>query len=247
MRTCVVVPTYNEAGTIRDVVARAIASAPDVDVLIVDDGSPDGTGEIADEIAAADARIRVLHRSRKSGLGPAYIAGFGDALARGYDAVVEMDADLSHDPADIARMITAAANADVVIGSRWVPGGDTHNWTRNRVMLSRAGNAYARAMLGLPVRDATSGFRLYRRAVLESLPLGEVATHGYAFQVEMAWRAWTAGFAIVEIPIVFVERRVGASKMSRGIVAEAIGRIALWSFRRGRAPRTPHRRSVRAR
>lgn len=246
MRTCVVLPTYDEASSIREVIARALAASSDVEILVIDDASPDGTGAIADEIAATDRRARVIHRPRKMGLGPAYIAGFGDALARGADACVEMDSDLSHDPADIARLIDAARGADLVIGSRYVPGGDARNWSRARRALSRAANTYTRLLLGFPIRDATSGFRLYRRAVLETIPLEEVRSEGYAFQVEMAWRAWAAGFAVVEIPITFVERREGASKMSRRIVVEALWRIARWSlaFRR---PRGTHPRSVAAR
>jgi len=247
MRSCVIIPTYNEAASIRDVVERTLATVPTADVLIVDDASPDGTGAIGDELAAAEPRVRILHRGSKQGLGPAYLAGFADALARDYEAIVEMDADLSHDPADVARMLDAAATADVVVGSRWIAGGDTRNWTRTRIALSRAGNSYARGFLGLPVRDATSGFRLYRRAVLEELPLDEIRSEGYAFQVEMLWRAWLAGFAIVEIPIVFVERRAGASKMSRAIVAEAVASIARWGTQRNRPPGEPHPRSVRAR
>jgi glycosyltransferase involved in cell wall biosynthesis len=246
MNTVAVIPTYNEAGTIAEVVRRALDASPSVRVLVVDDSSPDGTGAIADGIAAGESRVEVLHRPAKSGLGPAYREGFAIALAAGAEAIVEMDADLSHDPGDLPRLIDAAARADVVIGSRYVPGGATKNWSRARELLSRGGNAYARGLLGLPLRDATSGFRLYRRAVLEALPLGEMRSEGYGFQVEMAWRAWTSGFAIVEIPIVFSERREGASKMSRAIVAEAAATIARWSVRRARPPARPHPRSVRA-
>jgi dolichol-phosphate mannosyltransferase len=243
-RTIVVLPTYDEAGSIREVIARALASAPQVEVLVVDDASPDGTGAIADEIAAAEPRVRAIHRSGKEGLGTAYLTGFRDALARGSDAVVEMDSDLSHDPADIARLIEASRTADLVIGSRYVPGGKTRNWARRREWLSRGGNAYARGLLRFPVRDATSGFRLYRRPVLEELPLDEVASEGYAFQIEMAWRAWAAGFVVREIPITFTERRQGASKMSGAIVREAARSVARWAFRRAQRPRAPHPRSV---
>jgi glycosyltransferase involved in cell wall biosynthesis len=246
VKVCVVLPTYNEAATIREVVARALGSSPDVAVLVVDDDSPDGTGDIADELAAADPRVRVLHRPEKQGLGRAYLAGFADALPRGYDAFVEMDSDLSHDPADIARLIDAARAADVVIGSRYVSGGDTQNWTAGRRILSRGANAYARTLLRFPVRDSTAGFRLYRRAVLETIPLDEIRSEGYGFQVEMTWRAWSLGFAIVEIPITFVERREGASKMSRGIAIEGARRVLRWSLAGARAPKGPHPRSVRA-
>jgi len=244
VKTCVVVPTYNEAAGIGEVVTLARASAPTADLLIVDDNSPDGTGRIADALAGQDAAIHVLHRSRKGGLGPAYIAGFRWALARDYAAIVEMDADLSHDPADLPRLITATAEADLVLGSRYVPGGDTRNWSPNRVRLSRAGNAYARALLRLPVADATSGFRCFRREVLEAVPLDEIRSHGYAFQIEMAWRTWLLGFQIMEVPIVFVERRVGASKMSRRIVGEAVGSVARWGVKCRRPPSAPHPRSV---
>ncbi|TMK21218.1 MAG: polyprenol monophosphomannose synthase [Actinobacteria bacterium] len=239
-----VLPTFNESGTIAEVVERSLASTPDVDLLVVDDNSPDGTGEIADRIAAGERRVRVLHRPGKGGLGPAYLAGFREGLAAGYDAMVEMDSDLSHDPADVARLVVGAAGADVVIGSRYVPGGATANWSRSRRALSRAGTAYARLLLGLPLTDATSGFRCYRRAVLETIPLEEIHSEGYAFQIEMAWRAWILGFKIAEIPIVFVERREGASKMSRRIVAEALSKVARWSVEMKRPPKQPHPRSV---
>ena len=246
MRALLVLPTYNESGTIGEVIERALTSTPDVDVLVVDDNSPDGTGDIADAIAAGEKRMRVMHRAGKGGLGPAYLAGFRDGLEAGYDAMLEMDSDLSHDPADVARMIAAVESADVVIGSRYIPGGATANWSRSRRSLSRAGTAYARLLLGLPLTDATSGFRCYRRTVLEEIPLNEIRSEGYAFQIEMAWRAWILGFAISEIPIVFVERREGASKMSRRIVLEALQKVAGWSTRRRRPPATPNPRSVKA-
>lgn len=247
MRTTVVVPTYNEAGTIEEVVTRALAASPNVSVLVVDDASPDGTGDIADRIAAGEGRAAVLHRPRKAGLGPAYREGFARVLATDAEAIVEMDADLSHDPADLPRFIEAARTADLVIGSRYVPGGATHNWSTARELLSRGGNAYARVLLRLPVRDATSGFRLYRRALLETLPLASMTSEGYGFQVEMAWRAHTAGFAVAEIPITFSERREGASKMSRAIVVEAAVQVARWALKPARRPSSPHQRSVRAR
>lgn len=239
-----ILPTYNEAGTIAAVIEKTLASTPEVDILVVDDASPDGTGEIADRIAMGESRVRVMHRSAKGGLGPAYLAGFRDGLDRGYDALLEMDSDLSHDPADVARLVAGATNADLVIGSRYVPGGSTVNWSRFRRILSRAGTLYAKGMLGLPLSDATSGFRCYRRAVLESIPLHAIGSEGYAFQIEMAWRTWTLGFRTVEIPIVFTERRQGASKMSRRIVFEALWRVFGWAVRRTRPPKHPHERSV---
>jgi len=246
VKICVVVPTYNEAGTIGEVIARLLASTPDVDILVADDNSPDGTGKLADDIAAHEQRVRVLHRPGKAGLGPAYVAGFKDALARGYDAVIEMDADLSHSPEDVPRLIEAATTADVVLGSRYAPGGGTRNWSKNRERLSRVGNAYARVALRVPVHDATAGFRIYRREVLEELPLDEVSSAGYGFQIEMLWRAWLAGFKVVEIPIIFTERREGVSKMSRAIVAEALKNIAVWGTKRARPSGRPHQRSVAA-
>ena len=246
MKVCVVLPTYNEAGTIGEVIARVLASTPDVDILVADDNSPDGTGKLADVIAAREQRVRVLHRPGKAGLGPAYVAGFKDALARGYDAVIEMDADLSHSPEDVPRLIEAATTADVVLGSRYAPGGGTRNWSKSRERLSRVGNAYARLALRVPVHDATAGFRIYRREVLEELPLDDVSSAGYGFQIEMLWRAWLAGFKVVEIPIVFTERREGVSKMSRAIVAEALKNIAVWGTKRARPSGRPHPRSVAA-
>ena len=244
MRACVVLPTYNEAGTIREVVERVLAASNEAEVLVVDDNSPDGTGRIADEIAELEARVRVLHRTHKQGLGPAYLAGFREALSQGYDVVIEMDSDLSHDPADVARLIDGARSADLVIGSRYVAGGATRNWSKLREAISRGGNFYARALLRFPLRDATSGFRAYRRAVLETLPLDQIRSEGYGFQVEMAWRAWVLGFVVREIPITFSERREGASKMSGAIVLEAAPKVARWATERRRAPATPHPRSV---
>lgn len=246
MNALLVLPTFNEAGTIAEVIERSLASSPDIDILVVDDNSPDGTGQIADGIAAGEPRVRVMHRPAKGGLGPAYLAGFADGLEHGYEALIEMDSDLSHDPSDLPRLIAAAADADLVIGSRYVPGGATKNWSESRRRLSRAGTAYAKLMLGLPLTDATSGFRCYRRAVLETIPLGDIGSEGYAFQIEMAWRAWILGFATVEVPIVFTERREGASKMSRTIVVEALAKVFGWGLRLKRAAKSPHPRSVRA-
>jgi glycosyltransferase involved in cell wall biosynthesis len=211
---------------------------------VVDDNSPDGTGKIADRLAASNPRVRVLHRPGKGGLGPAYIAGFRDGLARDYEALIEMDSDLSHAPADVARLLAEAPKVDLVIGSRYVPGGATENWSPFRRRLSRAGTAYAKFFLKLPLSDATSGFRCYRRAVIEAIPLDDIRSEGYAFQIEMAWRAWILGFRLGEIPIVFTERREGASKMSRRIVAEALTKVFRWGLLRRRPPRKPHPRSV---
>lgn len=246
MRACVVLPTYNEAGTIAEVIARVLGSTSEAEVLVVDDNSPDGTGRIADEIAATEPRVRVLHRSHKQGLGPAYLAGFAHALNARFDAVIEMDSDLSHDPADVPRLIAGASQADLVIGSRYVPGGATRNWSKMREAISRGGNLYARSLLRLPVRDATSGFRIYRSEVLEEMALEAVRSEGYGFQVEMAWRAWIMGFVLAEIPITFSERREGASKMSGTIVLEAAPKVAGWALKFKRAPRAPHPRSVAA-
>ena len=246
MKVVVVIPTYNESGTISEVVSRVLASTREADVLVVDDNSPDGTGKIADTYALREQRVRVLHRPGKAGLGPAYVAGFKDALARGYDAVIEMDADLSHSPEDVPRLIEAVASADLVLGSRYAPGGGTRNWSKNRERLSRVGNTYARAALRVPVHDATAGFRIYRRGVLEELPLDEINSAGYGFQIEMLWRTWLAGFKVVEIPIIFTERREGVSKMSRSIVLEALKNIAVWGTKRARPTGKPHPRSVSA-
>jgi dolichol-phosphate mannosyltransferase len=194
-------------------------------VLVVDDSSPDGTGELADRLAAELPFVQVLHRERKEGLGPAYIAGFRDALAAGAELILEMDADLSHDPEDVPRLAAAASAADVVIGSRYVPGGGTRNWGAGRRLVSRAGCLYARAVLGLPVADLTGGFKCFRREALERLALDRIRSKGYAFQIETTFRAARAGLRVVEVPIVFSERRAGGSKMSKGIVLEAFWKV----------------------
>lgn len=223
-----VLPTYNEADNLEPVVTAALQNLPPAArILVVDDSSPDGTGRIADRLAARDERIEVLHRPRREGLGPAYLAGFRKALDAGPEFVFEMDCDLSHDPADLPRLLEAAEDADVAIGSRYVEGGRIENWTPLRKAISRSGSAYARRVLGLPVRDLTGGFKCFRREVLETIPLESVTSRGYAFQVEMTYRAAKAGFRIVEIPICFHERRAGASKMSGKIVAEAAWKVPL--------------------
>ena len=221
-----VLPTYNEAANVEAFVVAAQAKLPEsARILIVDDGSPDGTGEIADRLAAADERILVEHRPRKEGLGPAYIAGFRRALAGGAELVLEMDADFSHDPAYLPRLLDAAGKADVVLGSRYVDGGGIVEWTALRRAVSRAGSAYARLTLGVRVRDLTGGFKCFRRRVLEAIDLDSIQSRGYAFQVEMTYRAIRAGFRVVEVPIVFRDRRAGSSKMGLAIAAEAAWRV----------------------
>jgi dolichol-phosphate mannosyltransferase len=230
-RPLVVVPTYDERDNLAGLLERLRRAVPAADVLVVDDASPDGTGKLADELSAADAAVHVLHRPAKQGLGPAYLAGFAWGLARDYDAFVEMDADGSHAPEQLPTLLEAARDADVVLGSRWVPGGAVVDWPRRRELLSRGGNTYARLLLGLPVRDATGGFRVYRRQVLETIELADVASAGYCFQVDVLLRAWRAGFRIVEMPIRFVERVAGVSKMNRDVVTEALWRITVWGLR----------------
>lgn len=241
MRTLVLVPTYNEAQSIRSIIARIRAAVPEADVLVLDDASPDGTGAIADGLAAADARVRVIHRPAKAGLGAAYLDGFARAAAEGYDAVVEIDADGSHDPAELPTMLSLLQStpADLVIGSRWVPGGSVVNWPRHRRTISRTGNRYARWMLRSRVHDITAGFRAYRVSALAGLDRAAISSQGYCFQVELAWRIESAGGRIVEHPIAFVERAIGRSKMGPAIVLEALGRVTAWGVaaRLGRAPR----------
>ncbi len=228
-----VLPTYNEAANVESVVAEALEFLPPSRrVLIVDDSSPDGTGEIADRLAAESDDVEVLHRGRKEGLGPAYIAGFRRALAGGAELVLEMDADFSHSPTDLPRLLDAARDADLVIGSRYVLGGGVAEWGALRRVISRGGSVYARGVLGVAVHDLTGGFKCFRREVLEAIDLGSIQSRGYAFQVETTYRAIRAGFRVVEVPITFRDRRVGASKMSRGIVAEAIWKVPAMRFRR---------------
>jgi dolichol-phosphate mannosyltransferase len=235
----VILPTYNEAGNIeRMVEAVGTKLSAEDRILIVDDNSPDGTGGIADSLAAADPRVEVLHRPGKQGLGPAYIAGFRRALAGGAGLVVQMDADFSHDPAYLPRLIAASALADLVVGSRYVPGGGITEWGAARRLISRSGSLYSRVVLGVPVRDLTGGFKCFRREVLESIDLDTVAASGYSFQVEMTYRVLKDGFEVLEVPITFRERQAGNSKMSTSIVIEAAWRvpaIRISSFgRRGR-------------
>jgi dolichol-phosphate mannosyltransferase len=227
----IVVPTYNEIESLEAILGRLRQSVPQADVLIVDDSSPDGTGQLADRIAAADPAISVLHRVEKDGLGRAYLAGFAAALAAGYAYVVEIDADGSHDPAELPPMLQMAENgADLVLGSRWVPGGSVVNWPWLRQVISRAGNTYARTVLRSKIHDITSGFRVYRATALDSLALGDVSSQGYCFQVELAWLLEKGGHNIKEHPIAFVERATGRSKMHGGIVLEALLRVTWWGL-----------------
>lgn len=245
-RPIVVVPTYDEIDNLAAVLARTRAAVPDLDILVVDDGSPDGTGELADRIAAADPAVHVLHRTSKDGLGRAYLAGFGWALERGYDAIGEMDADGSHPPERLPALLASLARVDLVIGSRYVPGGRVRGWPWRRLILSRGANAYTRIMLRLPITDATAGFRFYRAEVLRALRLDGVSSAGYCFQVDLAWRSWLAGFRIGEVPIVFTEREYGRSKMDSSIVGEALVRVGWWGIshrsRRTRARALARRR-----
>jgi dolichol-phosphate mannosyltransferase len=233
----VVVPTYDERLNLERILGRLRAAVPDAHVLVVDDASPDGTGEIADRLAAEDDHVHVLHRLGKQGLGAAYLAGFDWGLARGYDVLVEMDADGSHQPEQLPDLLAALEHADLVIGSRWVEGGSVVNWPRSRELLSRGGNAYVRLLLGLGLRDATGGFRAFRRATLDKLDLDGVASHGYCFQVDLARRAVGTGCRVVEVPIRFVEREHGVSKMDGAIVREALWRVTVWGLSRRRPGR----------
>ena len=227
-RIVVIIPTFNELSTLPVIVSRVRASVPEADILVADDNSPDGTGRLADELAAADDQLHVMHRLGKEGLGAAYLAGFAWALQAGYDVVVEMDADGSHQPEQLPRLLDALRTADLVLGSRWVPGGRTENWPKSRQLISRGGTAYTRLMLGVPIQDATGGYRAFRADTLRKLDLHEVASQGYCFQIDLAWRAVQRGLTVREVPITFVERTAGTSKMSRKIVAEALWRVTVW-------------------
>jgi dolichol-phosphate mannosyltransferase len=229
----VILPTYNEAENLERIVGAVLEQLSDSGkVLVVDDNSPDGTGEIADRLATENDRIRVLHRDRKEGLGPAYLAGFRIALDAGAERIIEMDADFSHDPAYLPGLIATTENADLAIGSRYVPGGGVTDWGPVRRLISRGGSAYARLALRVPVRDLTGGFKCFRREVLEAIDLDSIEARGYAFQVETTYRALRMGFRVVELPIVFRDRREGSSKMSKSIVAEAMWRVPAMRFRR---------------
>jgi dolichol-phosphate mannosyltransferase len=232
-----VLPTYEEAANIERFVSEVTAKLPgDAQILIVDDNSPDGTGRIAERLAGEEERVHVLHRPMKEGLGPAYIAGFKRALEGGAGLIVEMDSDFSHEPAYLPRLLEAAEHADLIIGSRYVPGGGVGEWGALRRAISRGGSTYARLVLGLDVRDLTGGFKCFRREVLEAIDLDAIQARGYAFQVEMTYRAIERGFEVIEVPIVFRDREAGSSKMSRSIVLEAIWRVPLLRFGRRARP-----------
>ena len=227
-RVLVIIPTYNEAENLPVILERLFDSVPSAHALVVDDGSPDGTGELADKLAIADERLQVLHRTEKSGLGPAYVAGFRHGLDAGYDVLVEMDADGSHAPEQLPRLLAALAHADLVLGSRWVPGGEVRNWPKSREALSRGANLYTRFALGIDLYDATGGYRAYRASVLRGIDLGSIASQGYCFQIDLAWRAVQAGFRVTEVPISFADRERGESKMSGSVVREALVKVTSW-------------------
>jgi dolichol-phosphate mannosyltransferase len=232
-RATICLPTYNERENLEPMVRALLERlGPDDRVLVIDDNSPDGTGDLADRLAAEEPRVAVLRRPAKEGLGPAYLAGFRRALDDGAELVLEMDCDFSHDPDDVPRLIAAAADADLVLGSRYVDGGRIENWDAWRRFVSRAGSLYAQVLLQAPVRDLTGGFKCYRREVLERIDLGAVTARGYAFQIETTYRALRAGFRVIEVPITFADREAGSSKMSRSIVLEAIWRVPLLRFQR---------------
>ncbi len=245
-RVLVVIPTYNEADNIRSITDRVRRAVPSVDILVTDDSSPDGTGAIADELAVADDHIFVLHRPGKDGLGAAYKAGFAWAKDKGYDAVVEMDADGSHAPEELSMLLDQLRDHDAVLGARYIAGGSVHNWPMRRLLLSRGGNIYIRMALGMPFKDATGGYRAYRMPVLDAINVDTVASTGYSFQVELAWRAFRQGFRVTEVPITFTEREHGVSKMSGNIFKEQLLRVTTWGVqsraegllnRLGRKPR----------
>ncbi|MFG2333907.1 polyprenol monophosphomannose synthase [Streptomyces sp. NPDC048604] len=229
-RVLVIIPTYNEAENIKPIVARVRESVPEAHILVADDNSPDGTGKFADELSADDDQVHVLHRKGKEGLGAAYLAGFRWGIEHDFGVLVEMDADGSHQPEELPRLLTALKGADLVLGSRWVPGGRIVNWPKSREIISRGGSLYSRVLLDLPLRDVTGGYRAFRRETLEGLGLDEVVSAGYCFQVDLARRAVAAGYHVVEVPITFVEREIGDSKMSKDILVEAVWRVAGWGI-----------------
>ncbi len=226
----VIVPTYNERESLPLIVAGIRNAEPSIQILIADDNSPDGTGEVADGLSSIDKSVHVLHRTIKAGLGAAYLDAFGWAKTNGYDVVVEMDADGSHRPVDLTNILNALTNNDVVLGSRWVKQGKVVNWAKSREILSRGGNLYTRMWLGIPIHDATGGFRAYRMSALEQMNIDRVESQGYCFQVDMAWRAVKAGLKVSEVPITFVERELGESKMDGSIVKEALWRVTQWGI-----------------
>ena len=243
-RTVIIMPTYNERQNLEIIAGRVRESVPEADLLVVDDNSPDGTGDLADKLAETDQHIQVMHRTEKAGLGRAYVAGFSWALERGYDVIVEMDADGSHRPEDLHRLLTALADADAVIGSRYVPGGTVVNWPKSREFLSRGANIYNRLMLGVSVKDATGGFGAYRAATLRKIDLNNIESAGYCFQIDMTLRVLQAGLKLIEVPITFVERERGKSKMSNAVIREAFFRVAQWGITarlHGRSAASPRR------
>jgi dolichol-phosphate mannosyltransferase len=229
-RVIVIMPTYNERQNLDGMAGRIRESVPEADLLVVDDNSPDGTGDLADKLAEVDPRVHVMHRTGKAGLGRAYVAGFGWALDNGYNRIVEMDADGSHRPEDLPKLLAAAATADAVIGSRYVPGGTVVNWPKSREILSRGANVYNRLMLGVRIKDATGGYRVYRDSTLRAIDLNSIDSAGYCFQIDMTLRTLQAGLTIAEVPITFVERELGASKMSNAVIIEAFTRVAKWGI-----------------
>lgn len=231
-RVLVIIPTYNELDALPLILSRVQNSVPTVEILIVDDNSPDGTGGIADQWVSENPGIHVMHRLGKGGLGAAYLAGFAWGLQQGFDVLVEMDADGSHQPEQLPSLLAALEYSDLVLGSRWVEGGGTENWSKNRELLSKGGNYYTKVMLGIDIDDSTGGYRAFKASALRSLDLHEVASQGYCFQVDLAWRAKQRGFVVTEVPITFVEREVGSSKMSRKIVTEALWRVTVWGVDR---------------
>jgi len=237
-QTLVIIPTYNERDNLGPIVGRVRLAVPDADVLVVDDSSPDGTGALADQLAGSDRQVHVLHRTSKDGLGAAYLEAFTWALSRGYDRLVQLDADGSHLPEQLPGLLAAAESADVVMGSRWIPGGEVRNWPRYRRFLSRGGSTYSRVLLRLKERDVTGGYRVYTAHALERMKLSSVESLGYCFQIDMLLHAVRAGLRVVEVPITFVERTRGSSKMSGGIVIEAMARVTIWGLT-GKGARRP--------
>ena len=229
-KVLVIIPTYNELESLPVIVSAVRESAPSVHILVADDNSPDGTGKLADDLSAKDQNIHVMHRTQKAGLGAAYLAGFQWAKDHTYDVVVEMDADGSHRAVDLPKLLSALVESDVVLGSRWTKGGKVVNWPKSREVLSRGGNLYTRLWLSIPVKDATGGFRAYRMSALEKMNVQTVQSQGYCFQVDLAWRAVQAGLRVVEVPITFVERQLGESKMDSRIVREALMRVTFWGW-----------------
>lgn len=230
-RILAIIPTYNESGNVERITARVRAAVPEAHILVADDNSPDGTGKIADSLADDDDHIHVLHRLGKEGLGAAYLAGFSWGMDHGFDVLIEMDADGSHSPEQLPLLLDALRNADLVLGSRWVPGGSVTNWPKSREVLSRGGNWYTRKALVLPLMDATGGYRAYRTTTLKKIDLDGVGSAGYIFQVDLAYRVIQAGMRVVEVPISFTEREIGTSKMSQSIVTEALWKVTVWGFR----------------